>query len=80
MRVRTERPPWYLSVVGGTLFVSAIIFIVCLILIILFAKCVPYDSYYAMFRKHLLVVQRWFQIISVILRRDKSHPRYGCKT
>lgn len=26
MRVRAERPPWYLSVVGGALFVSTIIF------------------------------------------------------
>lgn len=25
MRVRAERPPWYLSVVGGTLFVSSTI-------------------------------------------------------
>jgi hypothetical protein len=26
MRVRAERPPWYLSVVGGALFVSTTIF------------------------------------------------------
>jgi hypothetical protein len=33
MRVRAERPPWYLSVVGGALYVSSTQFVICIFMV-----------------------------------------------
>ena len=45
MRVRAERPPWYLSVVGGSLFVSTPINAVVDFVNILFCKCITYITF-----------------------------------
>lgn len=85
MRVRAERPPWYLSVVGGALYVSTRVLPVVWVskgfmLWKAFSDTIIYiiHFYFPLFhlRKHLLAVQQWFQIMLVILKRGKSLPRY----
>lgn len=81
MRVRAERPPWYLSVVGGALYVSCTL--LNLNFMVNYLMQFLYTVIYTVLIFSFIVIRKlgppvllFYQSMSVILKRVKFHPRY----